>query len=128
MGSKYTMSSSASSILEWQFMRDGFGRPKRLSIPGGKETLFSYESFPDAADQVKRMTRRFSGGEVTYEYDLRGRKITLTYPTGTINYEWDQFGQITSVRGSDKPAIDYRYDSLRRLKGYRVASDFHVEY
>jgi len=64
------MSGSPSSILEWRFMRDGSGRLERVGLPGGKETLFSYESFPDEAHKVKTVRQRFSDGEVTYEYDL----------------------------------------------------------
>jgi RHS repeat-associated protein len=109
-------------------MRDGSGRLERVGLPGGKETLFSYESFPDEAHKVKTVRQRFSDGEVTYEYDRRGRRTAVTDQTGTIHSEWDQFGQITSVRRSIGPAIEYRYDSLRRLKGYRVGSEFDVEY
>lgn len=122
------MSGSQSSILEWKFMRDGSGRLTRVSLPGGKETLLSYEHFPDDAENVKAVTRRFSGGEVVCEYDRWGRRTAVTDQTGTIHYEWDPFGQITRVRRSIGPGIEYRYDSLFRLKGYRAGSEFDVEY
>ena len=108
------MSGSQSSILEWEFMRDGSGRLTCVSLPGGKETLLSYEHFPGDGDHVKKVTRRFSGGEVVCEYDRRGRRTAVTDQTGTIHYEWDPFGQITSVRRSIGPGIEYRYDSLFR--------------
>ena len=122
------MSGNPSPILEWKFKRDASGRLEGLSFPGGKEMQFSYESFPGEADQIKTATRRFSGGEVAYDYDRRGRRTAVADQTGTLHYEWDQFGQITSVRRSFGPRIVYRYDTLRRLKGCRAGSDFDVEY
>ena len=122
------MSESATSAIEWQFTRDESGRLTRLVLPGGKETLFTYECLPDAPQRVKKVTRSFPGGEVHYEYDERGRRSALIDQTGSTHFEWDPFGQLTRVRRSRGGEIEYRYDSLFRLKGYRLGSDFEVEY
>src|ERR1700691_1118082 len=105
------MGGISASILEWKSVHDGAGRLTRLCLPGGKETLLSYELF---RGQVKTAKALFNGKEVVYHYDQYGRETAVTDQTCSIRYQWNQFGQIESVHRSIGPELSYSYNPFGR--------------
>lgn len=114
--------------LTWNYSYDKEGRLGSIKDPGGRETSFAYQSYPEDPDRLKTLTRRHPGGDVVYEFDRRGRRSSMRDALGATGYEWDVLGQIKSIQRQGGPKIDYQYDSLGRLKRYGLGGTFAVEY
>lgn len=121
---------NVASKLEWTFRRDDAGRLSRLRDPGGRETHWEYEPFDGNPQKLKKLTRKFSGGEVVQEFDPRGRRTLMKDSAGTVRYGWDDLGQLASVQREGGAKIEYERDSLGRLKKYRLGpgNEVSVDY
>ena len=58
-----------------------------------------------------------ASGTNTYQYDERDRLIVKATPQGTLNYTWNENGNLESIKSSNTNGTDveYRYDALNRL-------------
>jgi RHS repeat-associated protein len=122
------MNDGLSSTLEWKFIRDNTGQLQRLISPGGKETEFEYKYFSGQSNLLNSVIRRFKSGEVIYEFDRKGRRTLMKDAAGTVCYEWNFLGLLTSVQREDGPVLEYRYDTLGRLIGYSLGTQNKIEY
>jgi len=59
----------------------------------------------------------YSGEEVTYEYDERGRKYKVIYPDDKyVTYEYDDNDRLKTVTDREDREITYTYDDVGRRK------------
>jgi RHS repeat-associated protein len=76
-------------------VRDRHGRVVRLQHRRGRAVDFIHE------DGVVRSARSSDGRKVTYEYDAEGALTSVTSPSGTRSYTWDQDRRIERVTAAD---------------------------
>lgn len=64
-----------------------------------------------------RKTMTDASGQTQYGYDSLNRLLTKQTPEGTLTYQYDDAGNIKTVRSSNVNGVsnDYGYDSLNRL-------------
>jgi RHS repeat-associated protein len=122
------MNGSHASSLEWVFARDESGRLRSLTDPAGRVTSFDYEFWSGSARHVRTETQRSDDGECRIEYDRHGRRTRAGNATADLRFEWNAAGQLSRVARAGVPAVEFHYDSLRRLKGSRLGSTRSVEY
>ncbi len=94
---------------------DNLGRLKAARY-GGTSGAGIVNSF-DALG--RQLTRSVFGRNLTYEYDLAGRRTRITHPDGFyVQYGYDAAGQLdTIVDSSGAGLADYDYDDLGRATG-----------
>lgn len=105
----------------------------------GKTTTFSYDNMrrllsktPDASlnqptvsftynDSGQRETMTDASGVTNYNYDVRNRLSSKQTPFGTLNYTYDEAGNIETLRSSNSNgvSVDYDYDELNRLSSVK---------
>jgi RHS repeat-associated protein len=98
----------------------------------GRSTVVAYDeldrpivvTYVDATvnyqyDVVGRPTRmddtQFGGTFITWSYDNANRLISETSSQGVINYTYNQADDRTSMAVTDRPLVNYAYDSAGRL-------------
>jgi RHS repeat-associated protein len=88
---------------------DGNGNATPADPTDGK-TIYSYDSL----DRLTAIDYSDSTADVTYIYDLAGRKTAMTDGAGTVAYSYDNANHLRSVtRGSS--SFSYGYDTGGRL-------------
>jgi RHS repeat-associated protein len=116
-----------SSDLSWRVKYDDAGLVIQSTDPAGRTTAFSYEKDKDGA--VIRMNRAPSDGKpVSVQLDTQSRPINMTDEVGSVDYEYDDFGRLRSVRRQGEPAISYENDSLGRLTQLCVGEFYRLSY
>ncbi|GAB3851099.1 hypothetical protein GCM10028801_00010 [Nocardioides maradonensis] len=62
---------------------------------------------------------------VTYSYNPDGTRATMTDPTGTTTYSYDNLGRVTSVTNGAGKTVSYSYDLDNRVlnQGYLAAGN-----
>ncbi|HEX9061530.1 MAG TPA: RHS repeat-associated core domain-containing protein, partial [Clostridia bacterium] len=79
----------------------------------GIETTYAYNSFGELID--KKATKDGTSKEVTFEYDLTGKRIIMVDESGTTNFEYDDIGRlITETAGSIVKSYGYDADGNRK--------------
>ncbi|HLH54274.1 MAG TPA: Ig-like domain-containing protein, partial [Verrucomicrobiae bacterium] len=148
-GSIRRFSIDGNALTEWE--RDSAGRLTALKLPGLAE--FDFASFDAGTGQPKTETIKYfpsTGGSIafvsynrTLGYDAAGRLASVTWPCGTWNYEYDDFGNLTNQTDpdgvsrsqsyspdgallgtifTDGSSVSYTYDSGRRLQSVGAMS------
>jgi RHS repeat-associated protein len=58
-----------------------------------------------------------ASGTATYSYDVRDRLIQKATPEGTLDYTYDEAGNLTSIQSSNTggTSVSYSFDQLNRL-------------
>lgn len=68
------------------------------------------------------------GKKLTYTYDNRNNRDSLTYPDGkTIRYEYDECSRLVALHDGDN-VINYAYDEIGRIKDKRFPNGTNVRY
>jgi YD repeat-containing protein len=78
--------------------------------PNDGITTYSY----DSVNRLTGVDYSDSTPDVTYTYDLAGRKTSMTDGGGTVGYGYDSSDRLTSVTRSGS-GFSYSYDSAGRL-------------
>ncbi len=113
--------------LAWKYAYDKSGRLIQLEDPAGRKTTVSYDC--DEQERVQTINRHQpDGSRVVLHFNEFGRCIEMLDPAGTVHYDYDGFGRLTSVRRDGSPAITYSYDTLDRLRSLAVADRWTVRY
>jgi len=121
-------SGASAEQLEWAFQHDEAGRLLRAREPGGKTSTYDYLSFPGAPQQVKTVTRRFSGGQEVFEFDRYGRRSGMQDQAGMVRYAWDNLGQLQRIERAGGATITYTYDVQGRLSDYSLGAGNTIAY
>ncbi|MDB5309938.1 MAG: repeat protein [Gemmataceae bacterium] len=83
------------------------GLPEFYQPPGGKPTRFKYD-----ADRRPTRVERADGSVVELKYDPVGHLESLTYPGGTVGYQWDaKTGQLRDLTAEGQ-ALRFRHDGF----------------
>ena len=90
------------------------------SSPSGTNDATQYTYTP--AGQLETVTDP-AGNEWSYEYDLRGRKISQDDPDrGVTDMTYDVAGQLSTTTDSEERTLAFTYDSLGRKTSTRIGS------
>jgi RHS repeat-associated protein len=95
-------------IIDYTF--DNRGLLLSKTYPDGTSLSYSYDS-------VGMMTSTTdSTGTTSFEYDLIGRLIQVTYPGNRVfKYQYDNMGKRIRMTDPDGNILNYKYDSTGRL-------------
>ena len=94
----------------WKMGYDALIRPLWLENPDGERHTFSY----DAAGQLI-MERTFAGVELSYEYDLSGRRVKETRSDGNVGLVFDKRDNLCAREHSSGSRDAFEYDSGDRI-------------
>ncbi|CAB1057475.1 Fibronectin type III domain protein [Olavius sp. associated proteobacterium Delta 1] len=89
---------------------DENGMPLLAVHPSGYQDEKTY----DARSRVKRISN-LAGEYVAYGYDTADRVVSITTPAGTVNYDYDDNGNVTTVEDGRTHSTDYDYDENNNL-------------
>lgn len=95
------------SVVSYEY--DEFGNQTKYTDPLGKSETYEY-SFSNLLN--KRTLR--NGKTVSYTYDAMGRCIEETAGNETINYTYNNFGKLASVK-DELGTTSFDYDLLNRI-------------
>ena len=117
------------------YVYDATGNLKSKTDFNGKTTTYAYDSSnrllsktPDPSFNAApigftyfanglRQTMADPSGTTTYAYDTRNRLTSKVTPAGTLNYTYDNAGDVLTVASSNTngASLTYTYDTLNRL-------------
>ncbi len=103
------MTDGASNLIV-DYDYDAAGRLSKKTLGNGVYTTYLY----DKAGNVKNLANFKPDNTVLsrydYEYDVSGRRTSMTTLTGRFDYGYDALGQLVSVRHPDGHVVVYDYD------------------
>jgi hypothetical protein len=65
------------------------------------------------------LTGTTPSGSVSMAFDLRGRLTSYTAGTLTMRFQWTRFGEVQRIDGPGTDVVVYEYDAAQRLTGVR---------
>ncbi|HWL35055.1 MAG TPA: DUF6531 domain-containing protein [Frankiaceae bacterium] len=90
----------------WQWTYDLDGRTKTLVAPTGRTITYAYTD----AGLVSGITYSDGTPGVSFTYDAKGNRLTMTDAAGTASYAYDNYDRLLSVtRGTD--VLSYTWDA-----------------
>ena len=122
---------------------DSLNRLMRITYPDGKSESYQYDAEGNLIQKTKcdgtiityqydplnRLTRiNYPDHQVTYAYDSRGNRISLTDNRGTTTYEYDSLNRLIRITYPDGKTIDYTYDGRGNRTSIRYPSGKTVTY
>ncbi len=107
------------TVLRYSYDSDG----NVVSVLNGTASLyFAYDALNRLTSQSLLVSGDSTNYTVSYDYDLAGNLLTLTYPDGqgTLTYAYDPFYRVTSMTfgGSTIASFTYRKDDLLSTISY----------
>lgn len=89
---------------------DDAGRVATRTDALGETSSFTY-------DDAGRLTEtvRADGTVVSTTYNAAGRALSVTSPSGTVNYAYDARGRVESQESTGQPASSFTYDAAGRV-------------
>ncbi len=114
--------------LGWKFQYDDQGRLASIKDPSGSARTFRYvDTGKDGKD--RRIEQKFSDGtRLIYEINQWGLLTHMTDSSGSVSYNYDDFGRLTGVHRKGSLAIAFEYDSLDRITLLQVGEFYRIEY
>ncbi|RME82707.1 MAG: RHS repeat protein [Planctomycetota bacterium] len=116
--------------IEWIY--DHLGRPVKRITPEG-EDQFAYNPLGrlvmmknkdshykikyDSLGRPVLLEDLKIGARLTYTYNKKGLRSSMTGPFGTVRYEYDSSGRIKAVIGPRKERVEYLYNPEGQLVG-----------
>ena len=91
----------------WRLDHDAVGRLSVSTDPVGNETTYEW----DAAGQLTSIDRAGDSPDVTFSYDLDGRRVSMTDGLGTTSYSWDALGRLVAVTDGAGRTVATTYDA-----------------
>lgn len=88
------------------------GNLTTLTDADNHATTYSYDS---ANELIRISYQTGTPGNVTYSYDLDGRRTSMLDPTGTTAYVYDSLGRLTSNTDGAGATVGYGYDRSSRI-------------
>ena len=111
--------------LDWKFDRDDQGRLVSSIDPARRQTKIRYEQ---SEKQLLVTKESADGSRVIRKFDELGRLRVLDDSLGTVRYDYDDFGRLTSVQRKGALPIEYEYDTQDRVVAARIGKDWRVGY
>jgi RHS repeat-associated protein len=93
------------------FEYDAVGRCRAVRANDGRSVTLAYDSHFNVVDQ----DAPGHGGELKSVFNARGLPIRRTGPGGSVRYEYDEFGHLTSVSREPGSSLTCAYDAFGRL-------------
>lgn len=90
---------------------DNVGRLVREENGNGTYTTYDYDSAGQLVSMVNFSSNNQVNSRFDYTYDDLGRRTSMTTLEGTVQYGYDNSGQLTSVKLPDGRVIQYQYDA-----------------
>lgn len=115
----------ATESIAWRQTFDEDGRVATTIDPSGRETRYQYETSPNG-DVAKLLVIPPEGPKVSYSFDDGQRLIEMTDGEGSVDYGYDEDGNLSSVQREGRPAIKYTYDLANRLASMDVGDFYHM--
>lgn len=109
-----------SASLWNSFRYDYFDRLEESRLASGKVTTYSYTNATATSNDGNKSVSR--------TYDIHGNLTSVTDPSGTVDYDYDADGQISSVVAYDDIVTTIDYDICRRKTGLIDPSLGHIKY
>ncbi|MCM8594308.1 RHS repeat-associated core domain-containing protein [Accumulibacter sp.] len=101
----------------WEYEPNG--RLKQITHADSRNAIVAQYTYQYRADGRIAAIREVNGGQQavkSYEYDVVGRLVKASGPSGQHAYEYDAVGNRTKATTAGKPAQTYTYDWAGRLK------------
>ena len=112
-------------------------------LPGGEHFSYTYDakkrlisasnasgivSFTyDNIDSI--VSETFNTHVITYDYNLSGRRITTTYPSGTIiTKSFDKRSRLTGVTVNNQQLVNYQYNNLNQFSKKNYSNGVITDY
>lgn len=93
------------------FAHDPLNQPISSSAPGSDQpALISYN-----LDRQPTRVSRANGDRIDYSFDTMGRLSALSIARGTIRYDYDLPGRVSTLTGADGNTLSYSYDGFLLL-------------
>ena len=106
----------------WAYEYDAANRLTSVTNPDGDAIGIGYNGL----DQLISVNFPAGMTDLSYGYDVAGRRRSMTDALGSVTYEYDRLHRLTSeVRGSSR--LDYEYDD-RDLRTLTYPSGLSVDY
>lgn len=113
--------------LAWRFRYDQTGRLTQCEDPADRRTSIAYESDPQ--NRVRAVTTHLpDGSSIVRRFNRFGRCVEMIDAAGSVQYDYDGFGRLTSVRREGTASLRYNYDGLNRLISMTVADRWTIGY
>jgi RHS repeat-associated protein len=115
------------------FERDALGRLAQRTDPLDRHTTYAYDdlgrltSSTDAAGHQTSYTYDNAGrltavhyaagdpGDTSYDYDVDGRRTSMTDDSGQTTYDYDSLGRVSAVHNGHGKTVSYGYDAASQL-------------
>lgn len=95
-------------IVEYDY--DSAGRLSRKTLGNGVFTTYAYDKAGNVRNLVNFKPDSSVLSRYDYEYDISGRRTSMTTLTGRFDYGYDALGQLVTVRHPDGHVVVYDYD------------------
>jgi YD repeat-containing protein len=97
-----------SMIVDYNY--DLAGRLSKKTLGNGVYTTYVYDNAGNLKNLVNFKPDNTVLSRYDYEYDLSGRRTSMTTLAGRFDYGYDALGQLVNVRCPDGHAVAYDYD------------------
>jgi RHS repeat-associated protein len=109
----YESTTTPTYFTTYTYYKDG--NLKQVTQPTGTYTLYEYNGFV-----IKKTEGNISGGMTarvsTYTMDATNALKSATDPGGTITYDYNSIGAISTLTQNASGVISYKYDFLGKVK------------
>ena len=96
----------------WRWAYDAVGNRVATTDPLGQITRYTW----DAASQLVGVDYPDGTPDVNFEYDLDGRRVSMTDSTGRTTYGWDALGRLVEVVDGSGARVTTTWDAGGRLR------------
>ena len=124
-GNKLSETDAENQTTTWGY--DAMGRKVRRTLPLGQAETWTYYAngnvathtdftgevtayYYDAHNRLERVEYD-DGSEVSYTYDMLGRRVSMTDSRGITAYQYDIRGRVTLITNPDGSQVGYTYDA-----------------
>jgi RHS repeat-associated protein len=90
-------------------------RGEVLTIKDGNDVAITNYGYDNLSRPTSVNHAATAGVEMSYTYDLRGNRDTMTTPTGLYDYQYDVLNRVTGVTDPGAQTTTFSYDALGRL-------------
>jgi RHS repeat-associated protein len=108
-GNLTTLTEPTGATTRMRYGSTSFGQPVELTDAEGGVTRMTY----DAAGNLERVTDP-TDREVSFTYDARGRRTSMTDAAGTVQWRYDSAGRLVGSTDANGHEVTYTNDTAGR--------------
>jgi len=114
--------------LVWNYEYYEDGQIKTITDPGGKESEYNYQYFQDDQKGVSEIQKSTVDGQIKYIFNKNSELSGIAYNSGFEEFEYDNTGQLKSIKRSDGETLAYSYSQTGKITSMSLSSGYTLEY